>query len=247
MKRFSIILFIIIALIVCTIIFFVTLTRKDKIINLNGNMKGNSVSINIYKGKSYLHDFKVNSLMKIKTPPQMAVWVEDSKGNYIETLYATSKIVYEKWSKAPSDTAKEGEIRRNEALPYWTHKKGNAQIVPDTVTSATPMGSSTINTKLNGTNDTYIIVAEINQSTDFNEYYPKGAEPGDTNYSGGEYGSGQPAIVYAVTINATDNKTYDLVPLGHSSPDGRDGSLNKDLSKLTTAKDIVSKITFTIK
>lgn len=247
MKRLTIVLGIVLALITCTIIFFVTLTGKDKIINLKDNMTGKTVSINIYKGQYYLHDFKVNSIMSIKTPPQIAVWVEDSQGNYAETLYATSKIVYQKWSKAPSDTAKNGQIKRDEALPYWTHKKGSAQIVPDTVTSATSLGSSTVNTKLNTTNDTYIILAEINQSTDFNEYYPKEAKLGDDNYSGGEYGSGQPAIIYAATINAADNKTYELVPIGHSSPDGSDGNLYKDLSKLTTSKDIVSKITFTIK
>lgn len=247
MKRLSMAIFIVLVLIACTIVFFVTLSRKDKIINLKGNMTGKAVSINIHQGKHYLHDFKVNTLMSIKTPPQMAVWVEDSQGNYIETLYATSKIVYQKWSKAPSDTTKDGQIRRNEALPYWTHKKGSAQILPDSVTSATSMGNSTVNTKLNAANDTYIILAEINQSTDFNEYYPKEAKVGDVNYSGGEYGSGQPAIVYAATINADDNKTYELVPIGHSSPDGKDGNLYKDFSKLTTAKDIVSKITYTIK
>lgn len=173
----------------------------------------------------------------------MAVWVEDSQGNYIATLYATSKIVYQNWGK----DANNGQIKRDEALPYWTHKKGSAQIVPDTVTSATSKGNSTINTKLNTTNDTYLIIAEINQSTDFNDYYPKEAKQGDDNYSGGINGSGQPAIVYAATINAADNKTFELLPIGQSSPDGSNGNLYKDLSKLTTAKDIISKITFAIK
>lgn len=234
----------IIVLAICIIVFFVTRTEKNKVVNLKNEMAGKGVSINIHKGEHYLHDFKVNSVIKIKTPPQMAIWVEDSQGNYIETLYATSKIVYQNWSKAPSDPAQKAQIRREEALPYWTHKRGKNQVVPDTVTSATPKGNSIINTKLGTTKEQYIILAEINMSTDFNEYYPKEAKPGEDNYSGGEFGSGQPAVIYAAAINAADKKTYELVPIGHSSPDGSDGNLYKDLSKLTTAKDIIEKITF---
>ncbi|ROR23908.1 hypothetical protein EDD66_11239 [Mobilisporobacter senegalensis] len=237
----------IMVLIICAIIFFVILTRKDKVINLKDNMTGKSVSISIYKGKNYLHDFKVNSFITIKTPPQMAVWVEDLQGNYIETLYATSKIVHQNWSKASSDHVGKGQIQRKEALPYWTHKRSNVQIVPDTITSATPKGNATIHTKLDTEKNQYIILAEINMSTDFNDYYPREAKIGDVSYSGGEYGSGQPGIVYSATIDSTDQKTYELVQIGHSSPDGSDGKLNQDFTKLTTAKDIIDKITFTIK
>lgn len=246
MKKWIIMLCIMIFAI-CTVVFFVTRTGKIKIINLKNEMAGKSISINIYKGKQYLHDFAVNSLLKIKTPPQIAIWVEDAEGNYIETLYATSKIVHQNWSKAPSDPAQKGQIRRDEALPYWTHKRGNGKIIPDTVTSATPKGASTINTKVSTAKGQYTILAEVNLSTDFNEYYPKEAKAGAENYSGGEFGSGQPAIVYAATINSDDNKIHELVPIGHSSPDGKDGKLYKDLSTLTTAREIVEKITCTIK
>lgn len=38
-----------------------------------------------------------------------------------------------------------------------------------------------------------------------------------------------------------------LKPIGHSSPDGRDEKLYKDLSELTTAKNIVKSITIEVK
>lgn len=246
MRKWIVVLCIIV-FIIGTIVFFAVRPEKNTIINVRNEMAGKSVSINIYKGKQYLHDFKVNSFLKIKTPPQMAVWVEDAEGNYMETLYATSKIVRQNWSKAPSDPAQKGQIRRDEALPYWTHKRGNEKNVPDTVTSATPKGSSTIHTKVGTAKGQYTILAEVNLSTDFNAYYPREAKAGEENYSGGEFGSGQPALVYAATINAEDNKTYELVPIGHSSPDGKDGKLYRDLSRLTTAGEIVDKITFTVK
>lgn len=248
MKKWKIIMgIIILSLIICTIIFFISISGKDSVINLQGNKTGKSTNINIYKGKNYLHDFKVNSLIKIKTAPQMVIWIEDSQGNYIETLYATSKIINQNWSKAPSDKEQKGQIQRKEALPYWNHKRGNAVIAPDTVTSATPKDNSTINTKLSTTKDEYVILAEINMSTDFNEYYTKDSKFGDANYSGGENGSGQPAIVYSATIDTANHKTYELVPIGHSSSDGSDGKLYNNMTKLTTANDIIEKITFTVK
>lgn len=160
----------------------------------------------------------------------------------MQTLYATSKIIQQKWSKAPSDPT-EGDIKRKEALPYWTHKKNNRQSVVTAISSATPKGSSRIKTKISQQTGKYVNIAEFNNSTDFNEYYPKEAKPGDINYSGGEWGSGQPALVYAATIdlNVTD-KSYELKPIGHSSPDGKDGHLYEDLAKLTTAQKIISRL-----
>jgi len=60
---------------------------------------------------------------------QFAVWVEDSQGRYIKTLYATKY------------TAAGGWKRRETSIPLWVKKSGlsnltNAQI--DAVTGATP-------------------------------------------------------------------------------------------------------------
>jgi hypothetical protein len=60
---------------------------------------------------------------------QFAVWVEDSQGRYIKTLYATKY------------TANGGWKRRETSIPVWVKKSGlsnltNAQI--DAITGATP-------------------------------------------------------------------------------------------------------------
>ena len=88
---------------------------------------------------------------------------------------------------------------------------------------------------------------EINHSTDFNEAFPKSAKDGEANYSGGKEGSGQPAIVYAANVDlSSGEKSFEANLMGHSSPDGSSGEVNKDTSGLTTALHIVKRITVII-
>jgi hypothetical protein len=235
-------IFVVIVLIIGVIAMYFMKTENDTVINLNKDVEGKSISINILKGQQYLHKFKVNSLIYIKTPPQIVLWVEDTSGKYIKTLYATEKIVEQKWG-----ASKLGEIERKEALPYWSHKKGNDTNL-DMVSSATPKGNSFIHTTFDSANDEYVILAEVNMSTDFNEFYPKGAKLGESNYSGGNNGSGQPALIYSVIVNNKDPETkqYELKLVGHSSADGSNGELYSDIEGITTAKDIIDKIEVTL-
>lgn len=248
MKKRIVIIGIVAIVAVCAVIFFKMQSAAGvKVMNLGNGLAGRSISIDIYKGENYLHDFKVNSLITIKTPPQMAIWVEDLQGKHLQTLYATNKIVDQNWGEASSEDGQKIKIKREEALPYWSHIKAGGQNVLDAVASATPRGNSVINTELAIPEDKFVVKAEINVSTDFNRLYPKDAKPGDAGYSGGESGSGQPAIVYSSIVDTAAGNTFDLEPVGHSSPDGSDGKLYEDLSGLDTARDIVSRITFTIK
>lgn len=202
-------------------------------ITMNSKKDGKNLTILIIKGKEYLHKFQVNSFISIKTPPQYAVWIEDLNGNYVETLYVTSKIVKQNWS----------EIKRKEALPYWNYKRSNNSIDTDAVSSATPKSSSSIKTKTNEKQGKYVICAEVNMSTDFNEYYKKDAVIGKDNYSGGASGSGQPSIIYTAVVDLSlKNGVYELKPIGHSSYYGSDAKLYKDMYKLTTAKNILKSI-----
>jgi hypothetical protein len=90
------------------------------------------------------------------------------------------------------------------------------------------------------------VKAEFNHSIDFNDYYHREAKKGDGNYSGGKDGSGQPAVVYSATVYADTRKT-ELELIGHSSPDGTNGSVYENMDSLTTAKEIVKSITLIIK
>ena len=89
----------------------------------------------------------------------------------------------------------------------------------------------------------FVVKIEINHSTDFNEFYPASAREGDANYSGGKMGSGQPAVVYAATVDLSSGQhEFPAALIGHSSPDGSDGSVDPDLSTLTSALHIVKGI-----
>jgi len=87
--------------------------------------------------------------------------------------------------------------------------------------------------RLKSFNEPVVIKAEFNHSIDFNEFFPEDAKVGDANYSGGDMGSGQPAIVYAGTIYP-ETKDMELQIIGHISPDGSNGNINTDFVKLAT-------------
>lgn len=52
----------------------------------------------------------------------------------------------------------------------------------------------------------FVVKVEVNHSTDFNDYFPKNAQVGDSNYSGGKEGSGQPAVIYKAEVDLTTGK-----------------------------------------
>ena len=115
------------------------------------------------------------------------------------------------------------------------------------MSGATPHGSFDIKLSPTTALKKFVIKIEINHSTDFNEAFPKSAQEGEINYSGGEEGSGQPAIVYAADIDlSSGEKSFEANLIGHSSPDGSSGEINEDISGLTTALHIVKRITVTI-
>ena len=113
----------------------------------------------------------------------------------------------------------------------------------DAVTGATPKGSFDIKLTPTGKIKKFIVKVEINHSTDWNDAYPKSAQQGDSNYSGGKEGS-----VYAAEVNLTSGeKEFQLNLIGHSSPDGSDGDITTDISSITTALNIVKSITINLK
>jgi len=195
------------------------------------------------------------SVGKNHNHPTFAMWIEDLDGNYIETLYVTqyfAKGVFGhgeaeegKWKNEP------GEVRRPAALPYWSHKRNikaadglyapsPATAVPDALTGATPKGNFKLETGSKITSDKkYKVIFEVNQPWDSNDYWTNNKFPDDFNYKT----SLQPALVYEAIISPESSKTeYLLEPIGHSHPSGENGELFTDLSTITTAKDIFSKI-----
>ena len=233
-------------------------STEKSTITLKSNTVGKRLTINLEQGEHYIHKMKILPLITIKSPPQIAILLEDSKGNYVETLFVTRRTATQKWRKAPKDKTPKDKIRRQESLPYWAHTRcvqyadglylpTREEPLPDSITSASPKGGFILNTKMAEDLKQFRILVEINASLDFNEYFPKDAGVEHDNYSGGDWGSGQPALIYSAEIDLhRAGQNYELQLIGHSSPDGSNGNIYQDLAGLTTAKDLVRKITVTI-
>lgn len=210
------------------------------------------IEIHIEKGDAWLHDFPLFMGIKMKNPPQIAIWIEDMNGNYITTIYATHKIATESWQSNNGN-------RRKESLPVWCYSRGvqykdglylptKDEPLTDGVSGATPRDDFDVKIHPAEGLKQFIVKIELNHSTDWNDNYPKNAKENDANYSGGKGGSGQPAIVYSAIIDLnSDRKQYSATLIGHSSPSGNDGEIYPDTSTLTTGLNIVKNITISIK
>jgi len=205
------------------------------------NNTGTALTILFEKGSEHNH-------------PLFAIWLAVENGNYLQTLYVSESIGKGVFRRANRKTGqwKAGEIQRPATLPYWAHQRNEKNelgtymptpkhAVPDAYTGATPSNSFILHIKtekiLSGK---YKIMFELNQSWDWNEYWTNDKYPNDKEYKT----SSQPALVYSADINtSTPNQEYILKPIGHSHYAGADGSLNTDLSTLTTALKIANKIT----
>jgi len=215
------------------------------------NYEKGDVKVSVEQGNEWLHDFPLLLGINKKNPPQIAIWLEDTHGNYLSTVYVTHKIATQSWQAS-------GGNRRKEALPHWCYSRGvkysdglylptKKEPLTDGISGATPQGSFDIKLNPAGSLNQFVVKIEINHSTDFNEAFPKSAKEGDPNYSGGKEGSGQPAIVYAAHIDLlSGEKSFEAKLIGHSSPDGSSGNIYEDISGLTTALHIVKRITVNI-
>lgn len=206
-----------------------------------------SLRVDVTPGEAWLHDFPLLLGLKRRNAPQMAVWVESPEGRYLATLFVTHRAATQSWRMA-------GGNRRREALPHWSYRRGvryadglylptKESPLSDAVTGATPRGSFEVGFSPDSTWRSFVVKVEVNHSTDFNDAWPRTAREGDPGWSGGPYGSGQPALVYAAEIDpASGRRSVEARLVGHSSPDGSDGRVTGDLSGLTSALRIVGRI-----
>lgn len=152
--------------------------------------------------------------------PQIAVWVEDSDGTYVDTLFVTKKASENKWIFSP----KEG---RPESLPDWYKAKGQnpAEKISsekiDATTSATPKNGIVTSKEVNlEKGKTYVFKCQANQSFDYNDFYTKKNSGVD----------GQPAVLY----------------IEEMIPDGTEKEIRLELSEkkehITTADKILESI-----
>lgn len=204
---------------------------------------GSSITLLFEKGKEHNH-------------PLFAVWLADSAGNYLQTLYVSESIGKGVFHHVDHRSGRwmAGEIQRPASLPYWTHRrnKRNARggLLPtpqepviDAYTGATPPASFRLDLRTDEPLDgKYRIYLELNQSWDWNEYWTNDKFPGDKEYMT----SSQPALVYVASFDTDLPGETEMKLIGHSHPSGSDGSLNPDLTTITTASKIAKKITVVI-
>ena len=219
-----------------------------QIIDLEHKIGSHNVSVELKKGEAFQY-------------PLFAIWVEDSIGNYIETLYISRVISSSTfdYGKKTGDNWESAIIRRPEALPFWSHKRdvkaSDGLMMPlnatdlNAVSGATPTNNFVVSSKTDlKTNKIYRILVELNQSYDWNEYYTKDKFPEDKVYSGSGQ-VGQPSLIYAsefktLDFKSTTHKIMNLIGHGHHS--GKHGKLYTDLSNITTAKHIADRIIVTL-
>jgi hypothetical protein len=208
-----------------------------------GASNGVAIELDAKKGKAF--EF-----------PLFAVWTEDTNGRFLETLYVSKEIGTSRFSFGKKEENGEwvpAVVRRPEAVPYWGHQRGikggdgyflpdPESPVPDVVSAATPTESFKLSTRAESQATTFRIYLEVNQSFDWNDYYSETKFPEDKIYSGSGK-VGQPSIVYAATIDLSQNvQYYALNVVGHGHHSGEDGKLDTDLSNLTTALDILDGV-----
>jgi hypothetical protein len=181
--------------------------------------------------------------------PQMAIWIEDIEGHYLQTLYVTQ-------SEGKDDYLLDDNkqvVRRPEALPHWSHKRGvraedglfspsRTQPLPDAISSATPTSDFYLVGRAPAGIDRFVVKVEVNNSFDYNEYYNRNAFPDDPIYMGSG-NPAQPSLIYAAIIDVRAGERVSLMrPVGHGHHSGADGNLYPDLSKLTTALEILDRV-----
>lgn len=212
----------------------------------------NNFTLDVVTGESYRHWEKVFLNIGYTVIPQMAVWLEDEQGNFVQTLYVSGKSSKGEWIDVDNPFFSEKVIRRPEALPIWSHKRGKKESdglymptpenpLVDGISAATPLGSFSLATNVNKPNQSYLVNYEINRSYDWNEHWSFDKFPDDFVYNDGS--NGQPSLLYQGMVDfSIPNQAVLLDLKGHGHYSGKDGKLYTDLSGHTTALEMVKRV-----
>jgi hypothetical protein len=190
-------------------------------------LSGNHFVLKIAPGADYSTSTTIFFFFKIPIYPQIACWIETLEGEYIDTIYITSKGAKKNFFSAPA-------AGRPEALPVWYHLQQAKPTNTDAVTSATSANSAEhISQSFDQLKPgKYIVLLEVNRSYDYNDQYTK-ANSGV---------NGQPSLIYRAEIIVGDaSATSELVPFGVGSADGSDGNIRPGLDGITTALKLIDK------
>lgn len=215
-----------------------------QVIAVEDSLNDYSIAVEAKKGQAFRH-------------PQFAVWLGDSTGAYLKTLYISNSISNSEYKNVyDGKNWKRGIVRRPEALPVWAHqrniKASDGLYIPlgeaadlDGVSGATPNSNFILQTSADVDRlRSFMVFMEVNQSFDWNAYYSAERFPEDTIYSGSGK-VGQPSMIYAGHINTDDlqDKKYFFLELkGHGHHSGKTGEIYTTMDSITTAAEIVDRV-----
>jgi hypothetical protein len=210
--------------------------NTPRTITLNSRIEGVPVRLELVKGENYSARMVAGPLA-FNLLPQTVIWVEDSSGRLVDTVYV-SGADYKKMRHGGKGRL--GVKFYEESFPLWSVRMKAAgkglpspkNPYPDSITSATPMSSFTLMTKLPATGP-FTIMLEINKSGDTNAAF--------TVKNNGWVG--QPSLVYKASITDTKKgSVYEMKLVGHSGRLSDPAGIYPDLSLFGSALKQVEKI-----
>ncbi len=163
----------------------------------------------------------------LKYAPTYAVWVEDEAGNRA-TLFVTNKIAKSNWG-----------TERAMVLPIWS---GIREAKVDTISGATTSNQANI---LCNIPDAFAgkkltLYVEANASYDYNDYYKQGLKSTDAGYNDV---NGQPSMLWKAVLDPKAVRgEVTPVLVGSGEVMGKDHAVHEDISRATTAKELLSGI-----
>ena len=175
---------------------------------------------------------------------QMAIWLVNDQGVFVDTIYVTRKVAKKGLGNRKGEIDDKWGGSRLSVLPVWAHQRGidygggnfyptKDKPLEDAVSSASPKAGEFIWTwrpeKLLKPGK-YFYYIEVNKAFDNNEYH---------DYS---WYRGQPSIIWKGDLFIGDQVSKSKAKIiGHGHVAGIDGTINPDLSTITTAMKLIEK------
>ena len=171
--------------------------------------------------------------------PQLAIWLENEDSNQVRTVWVSHRAGKNDWK---------GKVECPVALPYWNsrhhfEKSGFRERnfitrVIDAITGATPTGGEFTQEIIVSKNSRWDYFIEVNVSGDYNASFPYWSKTGMPDSEG----NGQPSLIYSGKIIADGHSTDEPELIGRTDQRHPVTQLNHDLSGITTARKLVTKL-----
>jgi hypothetical protein len=205
------------------------------------NLRGGQVVTTIEDGSDVFY-FR---LLLSKRGCQLAIWLTDEKGAFVDTIYVTRYVAKKGLGNRNGGLDDKWGGPRLSVLPVWAHSRGidygrgnfyppKDKPLPDALTSATPKGGVFIwmwKPEKSLPEGKYFFYVEVNRSFDKNDHH---------NYS---WYRGQPSVVWQGSlVVGTQISQGEAQIVGHGHPAGVDGRIERDLSTLTTALNLIKRM-----